>query len=152
MVRPQTRGLKHTTLSSPVPLTRLPLTWVLSSVFPASLHSQPGFCSPQLHPRQSEALLSTPVTPVCRRGCPDGEDEYHDLSGASLWLSIHQPQPFVLFCAPQRQEKPDPSLCGVAGIQLWPPFAACPLPWEPPCSLPCFMQPPGLFPLLVPHN
>lgn len=81
MVRPQIQGLKHTTFSSPVPLTRTPLTWVLSSVFPPSFPPlETDFCSPQLHPRLSEALLST-VTPVCRRGCPDGEDEHRGLSG-----------------------------------------------------------------------
>ena len=39
-----------------------------------------------------------------------------------------------------------------AGIRLWPASATCPLPWEPQCSLPCFMQPPGLLPLLISHN
>lgn len=50
-----------------------------------------------------------------------------------------------------REEKPDPS-CAQSQESSSGPFAACPLPWEPPCSLPCFMQPPGLLPLLVPHS
>ena len=76
----------------------------------ASLHSKPGFCSPQLHPRLSEALLSTPVTPVCRRGCPDGEDEHRGLSGLPSGLaSIH---PSLSSCSVlPRDGELDPSLC-----------------------------------------